>query len=100
MFKPSVKRALPPQFESVVTDEKFKMKATAQHPASSVPCLTDYRQVITPATLTFTPGLQVGLQQAITPSPASTESLIGRILTDFALPLGPNTAAQTGSIPP
>lgn len=55
----------------------------------------EQRQVIAPTTLTYSQVIQGVHQPPLAPSPASTESLLGHTLEDFALsPLGPTHTHQ------
>lgn len=91
----AIRRDLGPQFEASTRARCTKMATAAaagsQPHASTMDGGSEQRQVLTPAILNYTP-LSHGIsQQAMTSSPASTESLIGHTVGDQAFsPAGPN----------
>lgn len=60
----------------------------------------DHRQMIALATLNLTPLVHVSTQQTMSPTPASTESLIGHTMEEYVFsPMGPNTTSHADSLP-
>lgn len=91
----AARRDLGPQLEASTWVGCTKMAAAAasgtQQHAACIDGATKHRQVLTPATVIYTALTYGPCQQVLTPSPTSTESLIGHTLGDQALsPAGPN----------
>lgn len=87
-------RNLEPQFATSTRPRCTKMATMAAAPSqphtSASERTLEHRKVLPPALLTYTPGIHGYGQQALTPSPASTESLLSHSFRDQAYsPAGP-----------
>lgn len=94
------RHALGPQFESMDGRESSKMAAASQQrdQAAEDPS-TATRQVLHPATLSYTPLMPGSAPTATTPSPASTMSLLERSMGPYGLSSLEETPTNTDSIP-
>lgn len=100
MIGQQTRRDLGPQFDRASPNGCTKMAAAAQQHASDLEGNVEQRQVIAPALLTYTLANQSILLQQMTPSPASTDSLISRHFEDSAFsPIGPTLIQQGGPFP-
>lgn len=90
----SVHRDLGPQFSAEDPRAESKMAAASQQRDTHTGGQAEHRQVIAPATLAFTPQTNPHKALMVTPSPASTESLIERSMDNFTLSPLSNTPAH------